>query len=134
RAGQAQSARDVALGPSGFGGLTAGGACGPGERSFAAPRSGTGPGERSFAAPRGWTGPGERSFAAPRDGTGRGERSCARSRGDVAEAREPWLATIPCRGDVHLHAALVERVASERHVVLPADEPAEPAERGLEHA
>ena len=53
---------------------------------------------------------------------------------DVHERRLPGVAVVGGRGDVDLDAGLVEREARERHVVLPADQAAEPAERRLDRA
>ena len=47
---------------------------------------------------------------------------------DMDERRLPGVAVVGGRGDVDLDAGLVEREARERHVVLPADQPADPAE------
>ena len=44
----------------------------------------------------------------------------------------PGGAVVGGRGDVDLDAGLVERDARERHVVLPADQAAEPAETRLD--
>ena len=49
--------------------------------------------------------------------------------GDVTHRREPRLAPIPRRRHVDLRAPRGERVAGQRHVVLPADQPADAAER-----
>src|SRR5947199_4020143 len=48
---------------------------------------------------------------------------------DVPERRDPGLAAVPGGGDVDLDPHGVEGVARQRHVVLPADEAAHPAER-----
>ena len=53
---------------------------------------------------------------------------------DVDERRLPGVAVVGGRGDVDLDARLVEREARERHVVLPADQPADPAERRRDRA
>ncbi len=58
----------------------------------------------------------------------------ARLEGDVHERRLPAIAVVRRRGDVDLDARLVEREAGERHVVLPADEAAEAAQRRLDRA
>ena len=50
------------------------------------------------------------------------------------QRRLPRVAVVGGRGDVDLDARLVEREAGERHVVLPADQAAEPAERRLDRA
>src|SRR5205814_8154763 len=47
---------------------------------------------------------------------------------DVDESLLPGGAVVGGRGDIDLDAGLVERDARERHVVLPADQAAEPAE------
>ena len=54
--------------------------------------------------------------------------------GDVDERRLPGIAVVGRRGDVELDARLVEREARERHVVLPADQAADPPDRRLERA
>ena len=51
---------------------------------------------------------------------------------DVDERLLPGVAVVGGRRDVDLDAGLVERDARERHVVLPADQAAEPAEAGLD--
>src|SRR5438132_5768587 len=51
---------------------------------------------------------------------------------DVHQRRLPGVAVVGRRGDVDLDAGFVEREARERHVVLPADEPADAAETGLD--
>ncbi len=56
----------------------------------------------------------------------------ARLERDVHEGRLPAFAVVGRRGDVDLDARLVEREPRERHVVLPADEAAEPPERRLD--
>src|SRR5262245_30962751 len=48
--------------------------------------------------------------------------------------RLPAVAVIGGRGDVDLDARLVERETRERHVVLPADQAAKPAEVRLDRA
>ena len=53
---------------------------------------------------------------------------------DVHERRLPGVAVVGGRRDVDLDAGLVEREARERHVVLPADQPADAAEAGLDGA
>jgi hypothetical protein len=50
----------------------------------------------------------------------------------VDERLLPRVAVVGGRGDVDLDARLVERDARERHVVLPADQPADAAETGLD--
>ena len=62
----------------------------------------------------------------------RGDHERARLPRDVDERRLPAVGVVGRRSHVDLDAGLVEREARERHVVLPADEPAEPAEAGLD--
>ena len=50
----------------------------------------------------------------------------------MRQRRLPAVAVVRGRGDVDLDARLVEREARERHVVLPADQAADPSERRLE--
>src|SRR6478672_1197380 len=57
---------------------------------------------------------------------------CAALAGDVDERRLPGIAVVGGRGDVDLDAGLVERYPRKRHVVLPADQSAEPAEARLD--
>src|SRR5262249_28481522 len=52
---------------------------------------------------------------------------------DVSDRREPRLAVIPRWSNVELHAPGKERVARERHVVLPADQSTHPANLRLVH-
>src|SRR5579872_4440309 len=47
--------------------------------------------------------------------------------GDMTDGGKPGLAAIPRRRDIDLRAPGVERVASQGHVVFPANEAAEPA-------
>src|SRR5690606_13394077 len=54
--------------------------------------------------------------------------------GDVPDGREPGFAAIPCRRDIDLRAPCVHGVARQRHVILPADQAAEFAQRGIVHA
>ena len=58
----------------------------------------------------------------------------ARLAGDVHEGLLPGVAVVRGRGEVDLDPRLVEREAGERHVVLPADQAADPAERGRDRA
>ena len=58
----------------------------------------------------------------------------ARLARDVDERRLPRVAVVGGRGDVDLDAGLVEREARERHVVLPADQPADAGRAGLDRA
>ena len=51
--------------------------------------------------------------------------------GDVAHRREPALAFDPRDRYIDLDAVCVERKAGERHVLLPADQRADPAAEGL---
>src|SRR6266568_8525623 len=49
--------------------------------------------------------------------------------GDVAQGREPGLPAIPRGGNVDLRAPGIHGVARQRHVILPADEAANFAQR-----
>ena len=53
--------------------------------------------------------------------------------GDVAERRHPHVAVVPCRSEIDVDAQVVQRRPGEGHVVLPAHQPAEPAEGRVEH-
>ena len=56
----------------------------------------------------------------------------ARLAREVDERGLPFVRVVRGRGDVDLEPGLVQREARERHVVLPADQPAEAAERRLD--
>src|SRR5437764_4020965 len=51
--------------------------------------------------------------------------------GDVAERRDPRLTSVPGRSGVDVHTIVVQGLPRERHVVLPADQAAEPPDRGI---
>ena len=53
---------------------------------------------------------------------------------DVDKRRLPSVAVVGGRGDVDLDSRLVQREAGKRHVVLPADQPADPPDRRRERA
>src|SRR4029077_6342749 len=52
--------------------------------------------------------------------------------GDVAQGRHPHVGVVPGGCQVDVDALGVEGGTGERHVVLPADEPAEPPEAGVD--
>ena len=52
---------------------------------------------------------------------------------DVSHRCDPHVGVVPRRREVDVDSLLVHRGACERHVVLPADEPAETAEVGVDH-
>ncbi len=51
----------------------------------------------------------------------------------MPQCRHPGIAVVPGRGEVDVHAAGVHCGPGQRHVVLPADQPADHPERGAHH-
>jgi nitrilase len=53
--------------------------------------------------------------------------------GDVSQRRLPGIASVGGRRQINLHTLAVQRHARQRHVVLPADQPAQPAQPRVQH-